>query len=213
MVEKDIHKTTFRTHNSHYEWVVLPFGLTNAPATFQNLVNDIFKEYLRKFILVFFYDSLVYTKTWSEHIQCLSTTLQLLQDNSLVLNHKKCSFGKTKIDYLGHLISVNGVQPDEDKIVAIKRWPRPTTVKELRGFLGLLGYYRRFIRNYGKIAQPLTQLLQKDTDFKWNVDTEKAFPTQKEALISAPILALLDFGQPFTVETDVSGIGIGAVLI
>ena len=137
----------------------MPFGLTNAPTTFHNLMNDIFKEYLKKFILVFFDDILVYTKTWSEHIQCLSTTLQLLQDNSLVLNHKKCSFGKTKIDYLGHLILVNGVQPDEDKIVAIKRWPRPTTVKELRGFLGLLGYYRRFIRNYGKIAQPLTQLL------------------------------------------------------
>ena len=106
-------------------------------------MNDIFKKYLRKFILVFFYDILVYTKTWSEHIHYLSTTLQLLQDNSLVLNPKKYSFGKTKIDYLGHLISVNGVQPDEDKIVAIKRWPRPTTVKELRGFLGLLGYYRK----------------------------------------------------------------------
>ena len=97
--------------------------------------------------------------------------------------------------------------------MTIKRWPRPTTVRELRGFLGLSRYYRRFIKKYGKIAQPLTQLLQKDTDFKWIGDTEKAFSTLKEALISAPVLALPDFGQPFTVETDASGIGIGVVLI
>ena len=213
MVEEDIHKTAFRTHSGHYEWVVLPFRLSNAPATFQNLMNDIFREHLRKFILVFFDDILVYTKTWSKRIHYLHTTLQILREHNLALNYKKCSFGTTKINYLGHLIFAKGVHPDPDKIKAIQQWPRPETVKELRGFLGLSGYYRRFIQNYGKLADPLTQMLQKDIEFKWIEDTESTFAKLKKALKSVSILALPEFGQPFTVERDASRVGIGVVLL
>ena len=124
---------------------MLPFGFSNTPVTFQNLMNDIFREHLRKFILIFFDDILVYTNTWSEHIQCLHTTLQILQEHGLTLNYKKCSFGTTKINYVGHLIFAKGVHPDPDKIKAIQQCPRPKTVKELRGFLGLSSYCRRFI--------------------------------------------------------------------
>ena len=132
MADEDIHKTTFRTHSGHYEWVVLPFRLCNALATFQSLMNDIFRSYLRKFILVFFDDILVYNKTWNDHVECLTITLQILEENGLVVNYKKCSFGKKKIAYLGHVISIQGVQPDKDKISAIQQWPTPTTAKELR---------------------------------------------------------------------------------
>ena len=119
----------------------------------------------------------------------------------------------TKINYLGHLISAKGVHLDPDKIKAIQQWPRPETVKELRGFLGFSGYYRIFIQNYGKLANPLTQLLQKDIEFRWTEDTESTFAKLKQALTSAPILASPEFGQPFTVERDASGVGIGVVLL
>jgi len=116
MADEYIRKTTFRMHNGHYEWVVLPFSLCNAPTTFQSLMNDIFRSYLRKFILVFFDDILVYNKTWNDHVECLTITLQILEENDLLVNYKKCSFGKKKIVYLGHVISIQGVQPDKDKI-------------------------------------------------------------------------------------------------
>ena len=119
----------------------------------------------------------------------------------------------TKINYVGHLISAKGVHPDPDKIKAIQQWPRPETVKELRGYLGLSSYYRRFIQNYGKLADPLTQLMQKDIEFRWTEDTKSAFAKLKQALTSAPILASPEFGQPFTVERDASRVGIGVVLL
>ena len=126
---------------------------------------------------------------------------------------KKCSFGKKKIAYLGHVISIQGVQPDKDKISAIQQRPTPTTSKELRGFLGLSGYYKRFIWNYGKIAAPLIEFLKKEKAFKWTEATAAAFQSLKQALMSAPVLRLPDFKQTFTIETDAYGGGIGAVLL
>nr|KYP74690.1 Retrovirus-related Pol polyprotein from transposon 297 family [Cajanus cajan] len=199
MAEADIHKIAFKTLNGHYEWVVLPFVLSNAPATFQNLMNDIFKEHLRKFILVFFDDILVYTKTWSDHIHCLHIALQILQEHSLVLNYKK------KIEHLGHLISSKDSCPST--------LAKTNDSQGIESFLGLSDYYRRFIHNYGNIAQPLTCILKKDTEFRWNDETETAFARLKEALTSAPVLALLEFGQPFTIETDASRVGIDVVLL
>ncbi|KAL0534373.1 hypothetical protein IC582_028663 [Cucumis melo] len=171
MVDEDIQKTTFITHEGHYEFLVMPFDLTNAPATFQALMNTIFKPYLRKFVLVFFDDILIYSKDEKEH----------------------------------------GVEVDPDKIQSIADWPRPTNVREVPGFLGLTGYYRRFVLHYGSIATPLTQLLKKG-GFKWNEDAKEAFEKLKKAMMSLPLLALRSFDHPFEIETDASGYGVGVVL-
>ncbi|KAJ0745438.1 putative nucleotidyltransferase, Ribonuclease H [Helianthus annuus] len=212
MYEPDIYKTAFKTHQGHYEFLVLPFGLTNAPATFQSLMNSTFKEVLRKCALVFFDDILVYSSSWHQHLQDLQTVLQLMRDNSLKAKRSKCSFAGGKVEYLGHVITEKGVSTDPTKLIAIQEWPTPGTIKELRGFLGLAGYYRRFIKNFGVLAKPLTELLRKD-NFKWNDSTQQAFLILKQALSTPPVLKLPDFSKTFIVETDASAKGMGAVLM
>ncbi|KAM1116280.1 hypothetical protein TB2_006707 [Malus domestica] len=166
----DIEKTAFWIHEGHYEFLVMPFGLTNAPATFQSLMNDVFKPHLRKFVLVFFDDILIYSKTWEAHLAQLNVVFEVIQN-----------------------------------------WPAPKTVKELRGFLGLTCYYRKFVPGYGKICQPLYHLTKKD-GFHWTAETQQAFDKLKLAMISPQVLALPNFLKPFKVECDASGCGIGAVL-
>lgn len=166
MDEKDIPKTPFRTYFGHYEFLVMPFGLTNAPGTFQSLMNRIFGKYLRKFILVFFDDILIFSKSMEEHIAHLKIVLQLLQEHQLSAKLSKCVFVVPQIDYLGHSISGNGVSTDSSKIVVLADWPIPTTVTQLRAFLGLCGYYRRFVKNFGSIARPLHDVLNKGS-FGW----------------------------------------------
>ena len=161
MKEEDIQKTAFRTHHGHYESLMMPFGLTNAPTTFQCVINSILQLYLRRFVLVFFNDILIYNKTWEAHLSQLQMVLKTLQQHKFFANLKKCAFGRKEMQYLGHLISEEGVKMDQQKVVAVKQWPIPKNIKSLRGFLGLTGYYRRFIHNYGKLARPLTQLLKK----------------------------------------------------
>ncbi|KAD6796172.1 hypothetical protein E3N88_07068 [Mikania micrantha] len=202
-------KTAFRTHDGHYEFRVMPFGLTNAPSTFQRLMNDVFRPFLRKFVLVFFDDILVYSASWSTHLSHLRTVLQVLLDNHLVAKLSKCQFGQTSIAYLGHQISQEGLAVDPDKIKAIQQWPIPRNVKEVRGFLGLSGYYRHFISGYATLAGPLTDLLKKEM-FLWTSKCTAAFNQLKQLLSSTPRLP--DFSKPFTMETDASGVGIGAVL-
>ncbi|TYK28181.1 polyprotein [Cucumis melo var. makuwa] len=183
MVDEDIQKTAFRMHEGH-EFLVMPFGLTNAPSTFQASMNTIFKPYLREFVLVFFDDILIYSKDVKEHL---------------------------RIEYLGHVISGEGVEVDPEKIQSIAEWSSPTNVREVRGFLGLTGYYRQFVQHYSSIAAPLIQLLKKG-GFKWNAEAAEAFEKLKKVMMSLSVLALPCFDHPFEIETDASGYGIGVVL-
>jgi hypothetical protein len=178
---EDRAKTAFRTHHGHYEWLVMPFGLTNAPATFQALMNKIFIYAIRKFVLVFFDDILVYSSSWNDHLQHLESVLLTLQRHELYAKLSKCSFGATEVDYLGHKVSGKGVSMESTKIQAVLDWPTPSNLKQLRGFLGLTGYYRRFIKSYAHIAAPLTDLLKKD-NFVWNAEADAAFGKLKQAI-------------------------------
>ena len=165
--ENDVSKTAFKTRYGHYEFLVMPFGLTNAPAAFMDLMNRVFSPYLDKFVIVFIDDILVYSGSSEEHAEHLRTILQILRERQLYAKFSKCQFWLDKVAFLGHGISAKGISVDPQKIEAIVNWKPPTNVFEVRSFLGLAGYYRKFVDGFSKIATPLTNLLKKDQKFEW----------------------------------------------
>jgi hypothetical protein len=192
---------------------VLFFGLTGAPHTFQRAMNSTLAPLLRKSVLVFFDDILVYSQSYADHLEHLEQVLRILQQNQWRVKLSKCSFAQRTISYLRYVISEQGVATCPDKIQAVAEWSQPQSVKELRSFLGLAGYYRKFVKQFGIIAWPLTKLLRKGTVFQWTQEREVSFQTLKKALVEAPVLALPDFSQPFCIETDASDMGVGVVLM
>ena len=212
MAEEDAHKTAFRTHQGQYEFLVMPFGLCNAPSTFQAAMNDALQPFLRRFVAVFFDDILVYSPDLSSHVSHLEAVLSALADREFLLKQSKCSFAQRELNYLGHIISSQGVAPDPDKIAAMLEWPLPTCSTSLRGFLGLTGFYRKFVKGYAAIAAPLNSLLRKDK-FAWSPDAHQAFRQLQQAMTETPVLANPNFLIPFTLETDASGTAMGAVLL
>lgn len=207
------HKTAFQTHWGQFEFTVMSFRLTGAPNTFQGAMNTTLQPLLQKCVLVFFDDILVYSPTLESHVEHLRQVFNLLAADQWKVKFSKCQFAKQSISYLGHIVSNRGVSTDPGKIESVQLWPQPKDIKELRSFLGLSGYYRKFVRNYAVIARPLTDLLKKGTIFVWTPVHSSAFEALKTALVSAPVLALLDFSKPFQLQTDASDSGVGAVLL
>ncbi|GJS30835.1 putative reverse transcriptase domain-containing protein [Tanacetum coccineum] len=211
--EEDISKTAFRTRYGHYEFQVMPFGLTNAPAVFMDLMNRVCKPYLDKFVIVFIDDILIYSKNKQEHEEHLKIILELLKKEELYAKFSKCEFWIPKVQFLGHVIDNKGIHVDPAKIESVKDWTSPKTPTEIRQFLGLAGYYRRFIEGFSKIAKPMTKLTQKKVKFEWGDKQEAAFQLLKQKLCSAPILALPEGSEDFIVYCDASIKGLGAVLM
>ncbi|KAL2080706.1 hypothetical protein ACEWY4_024499 [Coilia grayii] len=210
--EGDEWKTAFNTQSGHYEYLVLPFGLTNAPAVFQALVNDVLRDMLNRFVFVFLDDILIFSKSQSEHLIHVRAVLQRLLENRLFVKAEKCEFHRNTISFLGFVVSAGTLQMDLRKIRAVVEWPRPSTRRELQRFLGFANFYRRFIRNYSMLAAPLTALTSSAVGFHWSGAAEEAFLALKARFTSAPILRQPDPNEQFIVEVDASDVGVGAVL-
>jgi len=174
LIPQDTHKSAFRTIDGHYEFLVMPFGLTNAPSTFQAAMNDLLKPYLQRFVIVFFDDILIYSPNLQEHVVHLKIILEVLHTKKFFAKLSKCSFDTSKVNYLGHIISAKGVAPDPEKVIVIHNWPHPCSLTELRDFLGLTGFYRKFVYHYATLAAPLTDLLH-NKKFTWSVLAQEAF--------------------------------------
>ncbi|GJV09528.1 putative nucleotidyltransferase, ribonuclease H [Tanacetum coccineum] len=211
--DEDIPKTAFKIRYGHYEFQVIPFGLTNAPAVFMDLMNRVCKPYLDKFIIVFIDDILIYSRNKEEHANYLRIILELLKKEKLYAKFSKCDFWIRIVQFLGHLIDSQGLHVDPAKIEAVKNWTSPTTPTEIRQFLGLAGYYWRFIKDFSKIAKSLTKLTQKNKKYIWGEDHESTFQLLKHKLCEAPILALPEGNDDFVVYCDASHQGLGAVLM
>lgn len=226
MAPESVSKTAFTSRHGHFEWLVLPMGLTNAPAEFMKMMEDTFRDQLNKSILVFLDDILVFSKTLEEHEQHLRAALQKLRAKKLYGKLSKCTFFRSEVEFLGHHVGRAGVRMVEDKVTAVEQWPTPRTQKEVERFIGLAGFYRKFIAHFSRISAPLTELCgtrkkgagpagraPPAKPFKWEAAQQKAFEDLKRAVISAPCLAMPDMEREFVVHTDASGYATGAVLM
>ena len=205
-------KTAFSTSTGLYEWKVLPFGLCNAPATFMRLMELVLSGLQWQTCLVYLDDILVFGRTWEEHLARLEEVFEHLRGAQLKLKPSKCQLGRVEVDFLGFVVSAEGLRPNPEKVRAVQEMPVPRTQKEVRSFLGMAGYYRRFIKDFSGIAAPLSALTSKRAPFGWSGECQLAFDTLKEALVKAAVLTFPDFSRPFRLYTDASGAGMGAVL-
>jgi hypothetical protein len=210
---EDVPKTAFSIRYGLYEYLVMSFRLTNAPAHFMYLMNSVFMPELDKFVVVFIDNILIYSKSEEENAKTLRVILQWLRDHQLYAKFSKCAFWLKEVLFIGHIISTEGIVVDPSKVQEVLDWKSPRSVTQIRSFLRLAGYYRRFIPNFSKIAKPITQLLEKEAKFKWSPQSEEAFLTLKKLLTTAPILAQPDIEKSFDVYCDASGTGIGGVLM
>jgi hypothetical protein len=210
---EDVPKTAFWTPFGLYQFKVLTFGLTNAPATFQSVMNDMLRPYVGKFVVVYLDDILIFSKTAKEHLSHLRQVLQTLRENQFYANPKKCDFMKEEISFLGHQVSANGLKVDPEKVRAVADWRVPKDVHGVRSFLGLANYFRRFLQSHSKMVVPLTNLTRKDKCWEWTEECQEAFEKVKHALTNAPVLAPPELGKPFEMVLDASGVGLGAVLL
>ncbi len=208
----DEYKTAFTCKFGHFEYLVMPFGLKNAPAVFQHFINDVLEEVLGNFAYAYIDDIIIFSPDYKTHINHVITVLKLLRSAGLYAKLEKCEFFVSFIDFLGHRISGEGIHMDPNKVSSILNWPTPTNVKEVQSFIGLANYYRRFIPNFAKIAHPLHKLLKKNTKFLWSPETQSSFDNLKSKFVSAPILIYPNREIPFQVETDSSNFAIGAIL-
>ena len=211
--EEDIPKTPFRTRYGHFEFTVMPFGLTNAPAAFMVLMHRVFQPYLDKFVVVFVDDILIYSHSEEEHQDHLRIVLQALRDHQLYANFSNCEFWLTEVKFLRHVVSVTGVSVDPEKVEAVMSWERPKSVFEIRSFLGLAGYYKRFIKDFSRLAPPMTRLTQKEVKYVWNDPCQRAFQELKRRITLAPILIVPERRQGYTVYCDASKDRLGCVLM
>ncbi len=205
--------TPFSTPIGHYEWLRLPMGLRNAPLTFQRMVNTLFSGVIGKGLFLYLDDLIVISKDLDTHLQQLSLVFQKLTQAGLKAKLTKSEFLKSRIEFLGHLVDGDGIHTVDSKITAVQNFSTPTSVENVRSFLGLAGYYRASVKNFASIASPLTRFLKKDVPFLWNTAQQHSFTTLKNALTHAPILAFPDYKLPFIMCTDASALGIGAVLM
>lgn len=211
--EDSIQKTAFRTRYGSFEFLVLPFGLCNAPSTFMSMMHTVLRPFLDKFVIVFLDDILVYSKTPAEHLAHLEQVLSVLAANRLYAKPSKCTIASSTVDFLGHTLTPQGVAVDQRKVDAVQKWPEPANVHDVRSFLGLVGFYRRFIKKFSFIAAPLTDLTKASRTWSWSDDHRIAFEHLKQSLISAPVLIVPDMTKPFHVFADASQFAIGAVLM
>ncbi|KAA3487674.1 DNA/RNA polymerases superfamily protein [Gossypium australe] len=211
--DSDIPKIAFRTRYGDYEFLVMPFGLTNAPTIFMDLMNRIFRPYLDRFIGVFIDDILIYSRDETEHAEHLRIVLQTLREKQLYAKFSKCEFWLCEVSFLGHIVSAYGIRVDPSKISAILEWKPPKNVSEVRSFLGLVGYYRQFVKGFSMITIPLIRLLQKDVRFEWSDKCQNSFDRLKILLIEAPVLVQPESGKEFVINSDASLIGLGCVLM
>ena len=200
MKEGDEWKTAFKTKFGLYEWLVMPFGLTNAPSTFMRLMNHVLRSFIGKFVVVYFDDILIYSKTLEDHVGHIKCVLAVLREEKLYANVEKCTFCTNKVVFLGFVVSAKGVEVDEEKIKAIREWMPPQNVSQIHSFLGLAGFYHRFVKDFSTIAAPMNELTKKDTPFQWGDAQDKSFQELKMRLTSTPLLSLPDFGKTFEIE-------------